>query len=118
MCPASSVSQWATHVDHGYLLGAGARVIGSVGQVAVEVIHAHVLSQVIVHLLLLFPGGQTTVRRRHFTRHKAGMAFHSTTCPQYASQLVHFILYQTQGKKHQNTKKRKANISGRLQCPL
>ncbi len=59
-----------TYIYHGYLLRTRSWVIGSVGQVAVGVIHINVLSQMIVHLLPLFPGGEATVRQCHSLRHR------------------------------------------------
>ncbi len=59
-----------TYIYHGYLLRTRSWVIGSVGQVAVGVIHINVLPQMIVHLLPLFPGGEATVRQCHSLRHR------------------------------------------------
>ncbi len=59
-----------TYIYHGYLLRTRSWVIGSVGQVAVGMIHINVLPQMIVHLLPLFSGGEATVRQCHSLRHR------------------------------------------------
>lgn len=58
-----------TYIHHGDLLGARTRVVGPVGQAAIGVIQTHVLPQVIVHLLPLFPRGEAIVRQRHSFGH-------------------------------------------------
>lgn len=45
-----------THIDHGDFLRAWSWVVGSISKVTVGVFWTHVLSQMIVHLLSLFPG--------------------------------------------------------------
>jgi Na+/alanine symporter len=54
-----------THVHHGDLLGAGARVIGPVGQGPVGLLHTLVLTlvEVVLHLLPLLPAGSDTQQK-------------------------------------------------------
>ncbi|MGH0147816.1 UNVERIFIED_CONTAM: hypothetical protein FKN15_042229 [Acipenser sinensis] len=49
-----------THIDHGDLLGPRARVVGSVRKVSVLMISTHVLPQMVMHLLSLFPAQNHT----------------------------------------------------------
>lgn len=63
-------SKGMTYIYHRYLLRTRSWVIGSVGQVAIGMIHINVLPQMIVHLLPLFPGGEATVRQCHSLRHR------------------------------------------------
>lgn len=58
-----------TYIHHGDLLRAGSRMVGPVGQAAIGVIQTHVLPQVIMHLLPLFPRGEAIVRQRHSFGH-------------------------------------------------
>lgn len=61
-----------THIYHGDVLRAWSWVVGSISKVAIGVFWTHVLSQMIVHLLSLFPGWEMNdcYLYLHFCSHK------------------------------------------------
>lgn len=70
-----------TYIHHWDLLRARAGVVGPVGQAAIGVIQTHVLPQVTVHLLPLFPRGEAIVRQRHSFGHWPRVTFTTSHTP-------------------------------------